>query len=181
MEEGGVVADPRHASRQHEASIARDQPPRRLKGVKRRARHQLFADASLVGIVEADAKARVPHPAARGQGIVDLPIGRVHRIRDPIIHQTVIPLRPAVARAGNEHAFVLRHAKRFGEGDELFAVAPLVAPKIGRDVIELLLLLILGQQHDAFEGKRDHAEIVGVDIGRAHELPPGRQLLPGEF
>ncbi len=175
----GPIADARNPAAQHEVPVAGDQPRRGLVGLVRRARDQVRPDASLVEIVEADAEARLALAAAEGQQIVDLAIGGVQRILDPIVGEPVVPRFGAPAHAGDEHALVFRHAEPLAEGNKIGLVARLVAPKIGRDVLERLVLP-LGQEHDAFERQRDHPGVIGVDIRGAHELPPNGQLLIGK-
>ena len=100
------VAHARNRSSQHEVAVAGDQSRRGLIGLVRRARNQVRPHASLVEIVDADAQARLPLAAAKRQQIVDLDIGGVERILDPIVRKPVVPRRGAPAQAGDEDPFV---------------------------------------------------------------------------
>ena len=178
----GPVADARDPSGQHEVPIAGDQPRRGLVGLVGSARDQVLPHASLVEIVDADAEARLPIAAAERQQIIDLAIGRVQRVFDPIIRDPIVPRLGATANAGDKHALVfLLDAEPLAEGNESGLVARLVAPQIGRDVVERLLLGPLGQEHDAFECQGNHADVIRVDIRRAHELPTHGQFLMRKF
>ena len=100
------VADAGNRPGQHEVAVAGDQSRRGLIGLVGRDHDQVGPHASLVEIVDADAEARPPLAAAKRQQIVDLAIGRVERILDPIVRKPVVPDRGAPAHAGDDHPFV---------------------------------------------------------------------------
>ena len=145
----------------------------------RRAGDQV-ADRALVEIVETNSVAR-PVAAAEGQEPIDLAIGRVDGVVDPVIDGTEREAGAEIAETVDQHPLVLLDAERLGKRDEVCCVARLVAPEIGRDVVEPLVVAPLRHQGHAFEGDRDHARVLRIDEGGADQLPSDAQLLAGEL
>ena len=146
-----LVAGLRYGAGQDDTLIARHDSRRSLVGIVRRTRNQIRAHRPLIENVDAGPDACAVVSAAKRQEIVDLTVGGVECILDPIVGGPDVPTVGAIARAGDQHAFVMAfYAEPLAERDEAALVPRLVPREVGGHVVEPRAPM-LGQHDDTLE------------------------------